>query len=370
MKIGIPKEIKNRENRVGLTVEAVSELVRRGHRVFVEKNAGAGIASSDAAYRRVGATILKDAKEVFARAEMIVKVKEPQKSEIALLRPDQILFTYLHLAADKQLTAGLMKSRAVCIAYEMVTDSAGRLPLLSPMSQVAGRLAPQVASHYLFTYNGGIGRLMGGVPGVLPAQVLVLGGGIVGRNATKIAVGMGADVTVVDQSPWVMNELHREFGDLIRTLYSTKESIAEAVKQSDVVIGGVLLPGASAPKIVSEAMVRTMRTGSVIVDVAIDQGGCIATARPTTHSRPVYIKHGVVHYCVTNMPGAVPRTSTYALSNVTLPYVLAIADRGWQKAVAADQSLRAGVSVCGGRLTCAKAGRSLRIKTAALESVL
>lgn len=362
MKIGIPKEIKNHEYRVGMTPESVAQAVQKKHRVLVQSGAGIGIGASDADYRKAGAQIARSAREVFAAAEMIVKVKEPLASERKLLRRGQLLFTYLHLAADKTLTRELMNSGAVCIAYETITDGSGRLPLLAPMSKVAGRLAAQAAAHYLQRSAGGSGKLIGGVPGVLPAKVVVLGGGMVGRNAARIALGMGAEVTILERSAEVMDALTAEFNGAVRTLYSSDANIARLVAEADVVIGGILLPGAAAPKIVSEAMVKNMRAGSVVVDVAIDQGGCVATAKPTTHADPVYMKHDVVHYCVANMPGAVPHTSTYALNNVTLPFALRIADAGWEQAVREDAHLRQGLSVVDGRLTCAQSAQSLKIK--------
>ncbi|MCH9705852.1 MAG: alanine dehydrogenase [Proteobacteria bacterium] len=362
MKIGIPKEIKNHEYRVGMTPESVAQAVAQKHTVMVQSNAGIGIGASDADYKRAGAKIGKDAKTVFNFADMIVKVKEPLAPERRMLRPGQILFTYLHLAADKVLTQELLKSKAICIAYETITDSAGRLPLLAPMSKVAGRLAAQAIAHYLQRSAGGAGKLIGGVPGVLPAKVLVLGGGVVGRNAARIAFGMGADVTILERSATVMDDITVEFNGNVRTLYSSSANIARLVAESDAVVGGILLPGAAAPKLITEAMIKTMRPGSVIVDVAIDQGGCIATAKATTHDKPVYMKHGVVHYCVANMPGAVPHTSTYALNNVTLPFALKIAGEGWQRAVKNDPHLLQGLSVVEGALTCADSARSLKIK--------
>lgn len=362
MKIGIPKEIKNHEYRVGMTPESVVQAVGRGHTVVVQSGAGEGIGAGDADYRRAGATITKQAKAVFAAADMIVKVKEPLAVERKMLRRGQILFTYLHLAADKTLTTELMKSGAICIAYETITDHYGRLPLLAPMSKVAGRLAVQAAAYHLQRFAGGGGKLIGGVPGVLPAKVVVLGGGMVGRNAARIALGMGADVTLLERSATVMDEITAEFGGHVRTMYSSTANLAEQTAAADVLIGGILLPGEAAPKIITEAMIKSMRAGSVVVDVAIDQGGCIATAKPTTHAEPVYLKHGIVHYCVANMPGAVPHTSTYALNNVTLPFALAIADWGWRKAVQRDAHLLNGLSIVDGALTCAHSAQSLRIK--------
>ena len=362
MKIGVPKEIKNHEYRVGMTPEAVTQVVAQGHQVVVETGAGVGIGIGDRDYKKAGARIGGSAKAVFAAAEMIVKVKEPLAVERKLLRRGQLLFTYLHLAADKTLTRELMQSGATCIAYETITDHAGRLPLLAPMSKVAGRLATQAAAHYLQRSHGGIGKLVGGVPGVLPAKVTVLGGGVVGRNAARIALGMGADVTILEKNAAVMDDINAEFNGQVRTLYSSVANIVRVIADSDIVIGGVLLPGATAPKIVSEAMIKSMRDGSVVVDVAIDQGGCVFTAKPTTHDNPTYVKHGVIHYCVANMPGAVPHTSTYALNNVTLPFILNIADKGWKQAVSDDVNLRNGLSIVGGELTCLQSAKSLKIK--------
>lgn len=366
MKIGVPKEIKNREYRVGMTPDAVLQATRAKHTLVVESGAGEGIGATDADYRRAGASIAKTGAAVFAAADMIVKVKEPLAPERKQLRRGQILFTYLHLAADKTMTRELMESGAVCIAYETVTDDGGGLPLLAPMSKVAGRLAAQAAAHYLQRSVGGAGKLIGGLPGVLPAKIAVIGGGIVGRNAARIAAGMGGEVVVLEKSAAVMDAINVEFNGQVRTLYSSAAALAESVAAADVVIGGVLIPGASAPKLVGEALVKKMRPGGVIVDVAIDQGGCIATAKPTTHDAPVYVKHGIIHYCVTNMPGAVPHTSTYALNNVTLPFVLDIAGKGWKRAVREDAHLRNGVSVVEGALTCRRSAASLKIPHGAL----
>ena len=362
MLIGVPKEIKNHEYRVGMTPAAIGEARLHGHKPLVEKNAGIGIGASDDDYRRAGAAIAKNAAEVYDRAELIVKVKEPLAEERRRLGRGQTLFTYLHLAADRAQTRDLIKSGAVCIAYETVTDSIGGLPLLAPMSQVAGRLSAQAAAFCLQKTIGGCGKLIGGVPGVAPAKILVLGGGMVGRNAARIAVGMGGDVTVMEKSPATMDRLNAEFNGQVKTAHSNSATIEEYARAADVVIGGVLIPGAAAPKLISEEIVKAMRLGAVIVDVAIDQGGCVATARPTTHDRPVYIKHGVVHYCVTNMPGAVPRTSTYALNNATLPHILDLADKGWHRAVADNPHLLAGVNVADGHLTCLQAAKSLGMK--------
>ena len=351
MIIGVPREIKTLEFRVGLVPDAVSELVRHGHQVLVGTHAGDGISVDDDEYQRAGATVVETPNEIFAQADLIVKVKEPQPSEIVMLRRDQILFTYLHLAADKDLTRGLERSGVVGIAYETITDDQGRLPLLQPMSEVAGRMAVQVGAHCLEKEAGGSGILLGGVAGVPAAQVVVLGGGTVGTNAIRMAVGMEAQVTVIDQSVARLRALDDMFGSRIQTVYSSVDAVARAVAKADLVIGAVLIPGAAAPRIVTRAMLRSMRRGSAVVDVAIDQGGCFETSRPTSHANPTYVEEGVVHYCVTNMPGAVPRTSTFALNNVTLPFVHALADKGWKKAMADDAHLRRGLNVCNGKLT-------------------
>lgn len=351
MRIGVPKEIKNNEYRVGMTPGAVAELVHRGHQVVVETNAGAGIGLDDDSYRTAGATIAGHVDEVFA-CEMIVKVKEPLAEERKRLRPGQILFTYLHLAPDLPQTEDLVASGAVAIAYETVTSPTGSLPLLVPMSEVAGRLAPQVGAHSLEKAQGGRGVLLGGVPGVPGASVVVLGGGVSGTHAATIAVGMGAEVTVVDRSVETLKRLSSQFGALIRTQFSTRTAIEDLVGEADLVIGTVLIPGAAAPKLVTKEMVSGMKPGSVIVDVAIDQGGCVETSRATTHADPTYVIDDVVHYCVANMPGAVARTSTFALGNVTLPFIVALADKGWRQALRDDPHLRNGLNVCEGRVTC------------------
>ena len=352
MRIGVPKEIKVLENRVGLTPESVREIVAHGHQVIVEHNAGQGIGMSDDDYRRGGATVVGTAREVFDAAEMIVKVKEPQAIERSMLRPGQILFTYLHLAPDLEQTRDLVASNAVCIAYETVTSANGGLPLLAPMSEVAGRMAVQAGAHFLEEPHGGKGMLLGGVPGVDPGKVVVLGGGVVGTHAIHIALGMGADVWVLDRSVDVLRRLWTQFGRPLNTVFSTRDAIERHVINADVVIGGVLIPGASAPKLVTRAMIAKMQPGSVVVDVAIDQGGCFETSRPTTHAEPTYVVDGVVHYCVANMPGGVPRTSTFALNNATLPFVVAIADKGWKRALADDVHLLRGLNVAFGKLTC------------------
>jgi alanine dehydrogenase len=347
----VPKEIKNHEYRVGMTPSAVRELTARGHEVFVQTKAGDGIGLFDEMYTRVGAKILPNADEVFATADMIVKVKEPQAPEVKMLRHGQVLFTYLHLAADEILTKDLEKTGAVCIAYETITDGHGHLPLLQPMSEVAGRMSVQVGAHCLEKEAGGSGILLGGVPGVPAAQVVVLGGGTVGTNAIRMAVGMEAQVTVIDRSIQRLRELDDMFGSRIQTVYSTPDTVARAIAKADLVIGAVLIPGAAAPRLVNRQMLRAMRRGSALVDVAIDQGGCFETSRPTTHANPTYVEEGVVHYCVTNMPGAVPRTSTFALNNATQPFVMALANKGWRKALADNEHLRRGLNVCEGRLT-------------------
>ncbi|HWX59468.1 alanine dehydrogenase [Bradyrhizobium sp.] len=352
MKIGVPKEIKNSEYRVGMIPAAVRELVSRKHKVFVESKAGDAIDLSDEIYARAGATILGSADEVYAQAEMIVKVKEPQAIEIKRLRPGQTLFTYLHLAPDPVQTKGLLNAGIIGIAYETVTDARGGLPLLAPMSEVAGRMSIQAGARCLEMEAGGRGQLLGGVPGVPAARVVVLGGGVVGTNAARMAMGLEAHVTVLDVSLPRLYELDLQFGAMLNTIYSTIDTIEENVLAADLVVGAVLLPGAAAPKLITEAMVKAMKKGSVLVDVAIDQGGCSETSHPTTHADPTYKLHDVVHYCVANMPGAVARTSTFALNNATLPFTLALADKGWRKALSEDAHLRAGLNVCEGKLTC------------------
>jgi alanine dehydrogenase len=351
MRIGVPKEIKNHEYRVGMTPPAVRELTTRGHEVFVETMAGDAIGLSDAHYTRVGAKILKTAAEVFEVADMIVKVKEPQAVEIKRLRPGQTLFTYLHLAPDAAQTKGLLDSGAIAIAYETVTDARGGLPLLAPMSEVAGRMSIQAGAHSLEIAQGGRGMLLGGVPGVLAAKVVILGGGVVGTNAARMAMGLEAHVTILDISLHRLYELDLQFGSRLNTVYSTIDSIEEHVAAADLVIGGVLLPGAAAPKLITEAMVKQMKKGSVIVDVAIDQGGCAETSHATTHADPTYRVHDVVHYCVANMPGAVARTSTFALNNATLPFTVALAELGPERAMRANPHLRAGLNVYKNTLT-------------------
>lgn len=350
MKIGVPKEIKVHEYRVGLTPPSVAELVAAGHEVFVETGAGLGIDFEDQAYVDAGARILNSAADVFRAAEMIVKVKEPQPQEIALLEARHTLFTYLHLAADKDQALGLMKSRATCIAYETVTSPNRSLPLLKPMSEVAGRMSVQVGAHYLEKEQGGRGILLGGVPGVAPARVAILGGGVSGLNAAQMAVGLRADVTIYDISNERLAELDTHFGNSIKTAYASKAAIAAAVANAHLVIGAVLVPGAAAPKLVTREMLKTMKRGSVLVDIAIDQGGCFETSRPTTHADPVFVEEGVIHYCVANMPGAVARTSAFALNNATLPFAMKLANFGAERAMAADPHLAAGLNVAGGAI--------------------
>jgi len=351
MLVGVPREIKDNEYRVGLTPSAVRELVGHGHKVIVETGAGATIDLDDANYRDVGAEIVPDAATVFGRAELVVKVKEPQASEIGMLREGQILFTYLHLAPDLPQTQGLLKSGCIAIAYETVTDDRGGLPLLAPMSEVAGRMSIQAGAHALEREAGGRGVLLGGVPGVPPAKVVVLGGGVVGMNALRMALGLEADVTVIDKSLPRLKELDLAFAPALKTRYATTDAVEESVLTADLVIGAVLTPGGTAPKLVTREMIRGMRRGTVVVDVSIDQGGCFETSRPTTHSNPTYVVDDVVHYCVTNMPGAVARTSTFALNNATLPFTLALADKGYRGALEADPHLRDGLNVIAGKVT-------------------
>jgi len=359
--VGVPKEIKAQENRVGLTPTSVRELVHHGHGVIVETRAGQGIGFSDEDYIRAGAEIATAAADVFAKAEMIVKVKEPQPSETKMLREGQVLFTYLHLAPDPVQTEGLVASKATAIAYETVTDRHGRLPLLAPMSEVAGRMSVQVGAHCLEKRQGGAGVLLGGVPGVQAANVVVIGGGVSGTNAARMAMGMEARVTVLDRSLARLEELDMRFGGQLNTMYSTVDALERLVAEADLVIGAVLVPGAAAPKLVTAEMVKTMRPGSVLVDIAIDQGGCFETSHATTHEDPIYIVDEVVHYCVANMPGAVARTSTMALNNATLPFVLALADKGHRKALADDPHLMQGLNVCGGKVTYRAVADALKL---------
>ena len=352
MIVGTPKEIKDNERRVGLIPSAAHELVARGHRVLVERGAGVGAGLTDDEYLAAGAEIVDSAEEIFARADMVVKVKEPLAVERKRLQPGQILFTYLHLAPDINQTDDLIASGAICIAYETVTSARGALPLLTPMSEVAGRLAPQVGARALEASAGGRGVLLGGVPGVAPAEVVIIGGGVSGSHAAFIALGMGANVTVLDRSADVLKRVASEFSGHVRTVFSNAANIAHHVRRADLLIGTVLIRGAAAPKLITREMVKSMQPGTVIVDISIDQGGCAETSRPTTHSNPTYVEHGVVHYCVTNMPGAVARTSTFALNNVTLPFTVALADKGWQQALRDDVHLAAGLNVAAGKITC------------------
>ncbi|WP_417524406.1 alanine dehydrogenase [Marinovum sp.] len=361
MKIGCPTEIKPQEFRVGLTPNAAQEAIAHGHEVVVQSGAGTGSGFDDAAYAAIGAAIVDSAEEVFATADMIVKVKEPQAAERKMLREGQLLFTYLHLAPDPDQTHDLLASGATCIAYETVTDSRGGLPLLAPMSEVAGKLAPQVGAWTLQKANGGRGVLMGGVPGVGPAKVAVIGGGVVGTHAARVAAGMGADVTVLDRSLPRMRYLDDVFGGTFKTMFASAGNTAEIAREADMVIGAVLIPGAAAPKLISRAELADMKPGAALVDVAIDQGGCFETSKATTHADPIYEVDGIMHYCVANMPGAVARTSTIALGNATMPFLLALADKGWKQACADDPHLLAGLNVHAGQLTYAAVGEALGI---------
>jgi alanine dehydrogenase len=361
MLIGVPREIKVHEYRVGLVPAGVRELTAGGHEVIIETGAGEGIGLSDAEYRAAGATIAATAAEVFAKAQLIVKVKEPQPIECQMLRSGQVLFTYLHLAADPEQARGLMASGATAIAYETVTRK-GALPLLTPMSEVAGRMSIQVGASCLQKANGGRGVLLGGVPGVPPAKVVILGGGVAGTHAAEMAVGLRADVTVVDRSVERLRELSSLFGASLRTAYSTAQTVERLVREADLVIGAVLIAGAAAPKLVTRAMVATMQPGSVLVDISIDQGGCFETSHATTHAQPTFVVDGVVHYCVANMPGAVARTSTFALTNATLPYVRLLADHGWQAALRQDPGFAAGLNVHAGQITHEAVAHALDLK--------
>jgi alanine dehydrogenase len=370
MLIGVPREIKNHEYRVGMTPLSVREAVRQGHPVLVEAGAGIGIGAQDEDYKKAGASIIGTAGEVFAKAEMIVKVKEPQPAERRMLREGQILYTYLHLAPDPEQTRDLVNSGAVCIAYETVTGARGGLPLLAPMSQVAGRMSIQAGAHCLEKAQGGRGVLLGGVPGVAPAKVVILGGGVVGTNAAAMALGLGADVVVLEKNTERMEELVARFGTQLKTLYSTQGAVEDECAEADLVIGGVLIPGAAAPKLVTRAMIKSWKPGSVLVDVAIDQGGCAETSKPTTHADPTYVVDGVIHYCVANMPGGVARTSTYALNNVTLPFALALANKGYRRALLEDAHLRNGLNVYRGKVTYKAVADDLGYKYVNAESAL
>lgn len=359
MLIGIPKEIKNNEFRIGMTPAGVRELVSHGHQVLVQQGGGAAIGLSDPLYQQAGAEIVTGAAEIFRRADMIIKVKEPQADECRMLQPGQLLFTYLHLAPDPDQTELLLQSDCVAIAYETVTDSHGGLPLLAPMSEVAGRMSVQAGAHALEKAQGGAGVLLGGVPGVAPAKVVVIGGGVVGVNAARMAMGLGADVTVLDRSLPRLTQLDEQYGPRLKTLFSTAETIESEVSAADLVIGAVLIPGAAAPKLVTRAMLGNMRPGSVLVDVAIDQGGCFETSLATTHENPIFEVDGIQHYCVANMPGGVARTSTFALTNATLPFALALADKGYQAALQDDQHLLNGLNIYRGQITCQPVAQAL-----------
>ncbi|HCY39414.1 MAG TPA: alanine dehydrogenase [Neisseriales bacterium] len=359
MLIGVPKEIKNHEYRVGMTPAGVYELIRYGHKILVESNAGLAIGYGDEDYIKAGALIAKSAVEVFERAEMIIKVKEPQASEYKMLRSGQVLFTFLHLAADQELAKGLLDSDCVAIAYETVTDDNGGLPLLAPMSEVAGRLAVQAGAHALEYHKGGCGILMGGVPGVKPANVVVIGGGVVGMNAARMAAGLGADVTVFDRNLNVLKKIDNDFNGRIKTIYSNHMNLEKAIRSAHMIVGAVLIPGAAAPKLVSRHMLKEMKKGAVLIDVAIDQGGCFETSMPTTHQNPTYIVDDVVHYCVANMPGAVAKTSTLALTNATLPFVVDLANKGWKQAVLENKHLMNGLNICRGNVTYYAVARDL-----------
>ncbi|MCP3700633.1 MAG: alanine dehydrogenase [Aliivibrio sp.] len=370
MIIGVPKEIKNHEYRVGMIPASVRELISHGHTVFVETKAGSGIGFTDDDYIAVGASILPTAEDVFAQADMIVKVKEPQAIERAMLREGQILFTYLHLAPDFPQTEDLIKSKAVCIAYETVTDYMGRLPLLAPMSEVAGRMSIQAGAQTLEKSNGGRGLLLGGVPGVEPAKVVVIGGGVVGANAARMAVGMRADVTILDRNIDTLRALDEEFQGRAKVVYSTVDVIEKHVLEADLVIGAVLIPGAAAPKLVTADHIKHMKPGAAVVDVAIDQGGCFETSHATTHADPTYIVDEVVHYCVANMPGAVARTSTFALNNATLPYIIKLADKGYKAALLENKGFLDGLNVIHGKVTCKEVAESFDLEYVSPETVL
>ncbi len=370
MIVGVPKEIKNHEYRVGLTPPSVRELTLRGHQVLVQKGAGTEIGLLDDQYVAAGATLVDSAKEIFAKADMIVKVKEPQPGECAMLGDGQILYTYLHLAPDPEQTAALVKSGAVCIAYETITGAGGGLPLLAPMSEVAGRMAIQAGAAHLEKSKGGMGLLLGGVPGVAAGHIVIIGAGVVGTNAMQMAVGTGARVTVIDKSIDRLRQLDLVYGNRIATQYSNAHAIEEAVLSADLVVGGVLVPGAAAPKLVTRGMISRMKAGAVVVDVAIDQGGCFETSHPTTHADPTFVVDGVIHYCVANMPGAVARTSTFALNNATIGHAVALADKGWKKAMRDDNHLRNGLNVCQGKVTYAAVAQALGYDYVSADSLL
>ena len=370
MIVGLPKEIKNHEYRVGLTPSSVRELTSRGHKVLVQKNAGTAIGLTDEQYAAAGAELVDTAKEIFAFSEMIVKVKEPQPEECAMLREGQILYTYLHLAPDPEQTAALVKSGAICIAYETITGANGGLPLLAPMSEVAGRMAIQAGAAHLEKSKGGMGLLLGGVPGVAPGHIVIIGAGVVGTNAMQMAVGTGARVTVLDKSIDRLRQLDLVYGNRIATVYSNAHSIEEAVLSADLVIGGVLVPGAAAPKLVTRNLISRMKPGAVVVDVAIDQGGCFETSHATTHAEPTFVVDGVIHYCVANMPGAVARTSTFALNNATISHAIALAEKGWKRAMRDDIHLKNGLNVCQGKVTYQAVAQALGYEYIAADALL
>jgi alanine dehydrogenase len=370
MLIGVPKEIKVHEYRVGMTPSSVREAVAHGHQLIVETQAGAGIGAADDDYRKAGADIVSSASEVFRRADMVVKVKEPLAIERKQLREGQVLFTYLHLAPDPEQAQDLVASGAICVAYETVTSPSGGLPLLAPMSEVAGRLAVQAGARCLEKSAGGMGMLLGGVPGVAPGRIVILGAGVVGTNSAQMAVGTGAQVVVIDKSTDALRRIDAMFNGRVITVFSNQDNVEREVLRADLVISGVLIPGAEAPKLITKAMLPKMKTGSVIVDVAIDQGGSVETSRPTTHAEPTYVVDGVVHYMVANMPGAVPRTSTYALNNATLPFTLALADKGWRKALHDDPHLKAGLNIAVGKVTYKAVAKALRLGYTAADAVI
>ena len=370
MIVGLPKEIKNHEYRVGLTPSSVRELTSRGHKVLVQKNAGTAISLTDEQYAAAGAQLVDTAKEIFALSEMVVKVKEPQPEECAMLREGQILYTYLHLAPDPEQTAALVKSGAICIAYETITGANGGLPLLAPMSEVAGRMAIQAGAAHLEKSKGGMGLLLGGVPGVAPGHIVIIGAGVVGTNAMQMAVGTGARVTVLDKSIDRLRQLDLVYGNRIATVYSNAQSIEEAVLPADLVIGGVLVPGAAAPKLVTRNLISRMKPGAVVVDVAIDQGGCFETSHATTHAEPTFVVDGVIHYCVANMPGAVARTSTFALNNATIGHAVALAEKGWKRAMRNDVHLKNGLNVCQGKVTYQAVAQALGYEYVAADALL
>ena len=370
MIVGLPKEIKNHEYRVGLTPSSVRELTSRGHKVLVQRNAGTEIGLTDDQYVAAGAQLVDTAKEIFALAEMVVKVKEPQPEECAMLRQGQILYTYLHLAPDPEQTTALVKSGAICIAYETITGANGGLPLLAPMSEVAGRMAIQAGAAHLEKSKGGMGLLLGGVPGVAPGHIVIIGAGVVGTNAMQMAVGTGARVTILDKSIDRLRQLDLVYGNRIATVYSNAQAIEEAVLSADLVIGGVLVPGAAAPKLVTRDLISRMKPGAVVVDVAIDQGGCFETSHATTHAEPTFVVDGVIHYCVANMPGAVARTSTFALNNATIGHAVALAEKGWQRAMRDDMHLKNGLNVCQGKVTYQAVAQALGYEYVKADTLL